>query len=139
MGPCLLRGLCVWLLIAIAETIHGTLRTLFLKPIVGDLPSRQIGVFTGSIMILLIAFAAIGWIGAKEKKALIAVGLLWLVLMVCFEVAVGRAFGLAWERILSDYLPWQGGFMIVGMTILALSPLIASRLRFAGHKTRTLA
>jgi len=80
-------------------------------------------------MILLIAYVTIGWIGAREFKQLVAVGLLWFILMLCFEVGVGRAFGLSWERIIADYVPWQGGFMIIGMTILALSPLIAARLR----------
>lgn len=129
MTTYLLRGFAVWLLMALAETVHGTLRTLFLQPVVGDLASRQIGVLTGSLMILLIAYVTIGWIGAREFKQLAAVGLLWFILMLCFEVGVGRAFGLSWERIIADYVPWQGGFMIIGMTILALSPLIAARLR----------
>jgi hypothetical protein len=126
---CLFRGLVAWVLIAVAETVHGTLRTLFLMPVVGDLASRQIGVLTGSVMILLISYAAIGGIGAKDAKPLVAVGLLWLILMVGFEILVGRAFGLSWERIISDYVPWQGGFMIVGMIVLALSPSIAVGLR----------
>ena len=126
---CVLRSLLVWLLIALAETIHGTLRALFLQPVVGDLASRQIGVLTGSLMILLIAYATIGWIGVKKPGQLLAIGLLWMDLMLFFEVAVGRAFGFSWERILSDYIPWQGGFMIGGMAILALSPWIATRLR----------
>lgn len=125
----LLRSLGVLVLIALAETIHGTLRTLFLLPAVGDLASRQIGVLTGSIMILLITNATIGWIGAKETGSLLAVGGFWLILMLSFEVAVGRALGFSWERIISDYVPWRGGFMIAGMTILALSPLITARLR----------
>jgi len=129
MRTYLLRGFAVGLLMALAETVHGTLRTLFLQPVVGDLASRQIGVLTGSLMILLIAYVTIGWIGAREFKQLVAVGLLWFILMLCFEVGVGRAFGLSWERIIADYVPWQGGFMIIGMTILALSPLIAARLR----------
>jgi hypothetical protein len=132
MAPAsLARAFAVWLVIAAAETVHGTLRTLFLKPAVGDLASRQIGVFTGSLMILLIAYATIGWIGARTTRALVGIGLLWLVLMLSFEISLGLAFGLSWERIISDYVPWKGGFMIVGMTILALSPLIAARLRFS--------
>ncbi len=119
----------MWLLIALAEMVHGTLRTLYLVPLVSDLASRQIGVLTGSFIILLIAYAAVNWIGATDNKALLAVGLLWLVLMVTFEVAFGRLFGLSWERIISDYLPWQGGFMIAGLCILALSPLLAARMR----------
>lgn len=123
------RGLVVWLVIALAEVVHGTVRTLFLEPVVGDLPSRQIGVFTGSLMILVIAYAAVGWIGATGTRALLAVGLMWLVLMVAFEVGLGRAFGFSWARIAEDYLLWKGGFMPLGMLVLALSPLIAAHLR----------
>jgi hypothetical protein len=94
MGTCLLRGFCVCNLIALAETLRVTLRTLFLKPVVGDLRSRQIGVVTGSVMILLIAYASIDWIAAKATKELIAVGLLWLALMLSFELTVVRAFRL---------------------------------------------
>ena len=136
IGTCLLRGLAVWILIALAETVHGIIRTILLEPRVGDLASRQIGVLTGSLMILLIAYITIDWIGAREARALVAVGTLWLVLMLTFEVTLGRAFGLSWERIMSDYVPSQGGLMIVGMTFLALSPAIAFRLRSRLHRGR---
>lgn len=125
----LLRGFYAWLLVALAETVHGTLRTLYLAPVVGDLASRQLGICSASLLILLIAWATIRWIGATGTRPLLAVGLLWLVLMLCFEVGVGRAFGLSWERIVADYLPWRGGFMILGMCVLTLSPWIADRLR----------
>jgi len=125
IGTCLLRGVAVWILIALAETVHGTMRTIFLEPRVGDLASRQIGVVTGSLMILAIAYLTIDWVGASKARQLAAVGTLWLVLMLTFEVTLGRALGLPWEQIASDYLPAQGGFMIVGMTILALSPSLA--------------
>jgi hypothetical protein len=136
IGTCLLRGLAVWILIALAETVHGIIRTIFLEPRVGDLASRQIGVLTGSLMILLIAYITIDWIGAREARDLVAVGTLWLVLMLTFEVTLGRVFGLSWERIVADYVPTQGGLMIVGMTFLALAPSIAFRLRSRRHGGR---
>lgn len=127
------RSLVVWLLIAMAEMVHGTLRTIFLIPFVGDLRSRQIGVLTGSLIILAIAYFTIHWIRASRKSELLAVGLLWLVLMVSFETTLGRIFGLTWERILSDYLPSKGGFMVLGMVFLLLSPMIAFRLKARSH------
>jgi len=136
IGTCLLRGLAVWILIALAETVHGTMRTIILEPRVGDLASRQIGVLTGSLMILLIAYITIDWIGARKARALVAVGMLSFVLMLTFEVTLGRALGLSWERIMSDYVPSQGGLMIVGMAFLALSPSIAFRLRSRRHRGR---
>ena len=38
------KALLTWLLIAIAESIHGTLRQLIATHILGDLPARQLGV-----------------------------------------------------------------------------------------------
>ena len=123
------RSFIVWLLIALAEVLHGALRTFCLKPVVGDLASRQIGVFTGSVIILTIAYTTVRWIGARGVLQLLGVGTLWLLLMIGFEIALGRVFDMSWERILADYLPWEGGFMVLGMGFLALSPTIATHLR----------
>jgi len=125
----LLRGFVVWLVIAVTEVLHGALRTLFVAPVVGDLASRQIGVFTGSLLILSIAYLSIRWIGARQCRDLVAVGLLWLALMLAFEIALGRALGASWERILADYLPWRGGFMLAGMAVLALAPMLTAAMR----------
>ena len=50
-----IRALLAWLLIVVAESIHGAARQLFLAPAIGDLPARQVGVLTGSVIILAIA------------------------------------------------------------------------------------
>ena len=115
--------------IAAAEALHGTVRSLYLVPAIGDLPSRQFGVATGSLIILFIAYLSAPWIDARGIRRLLAVGGLWVVLMTSFEVAIGRSLGLSWERIVSDYLPWQGGFMLLGMAVLALAPLLAATAR----------
>ncbi len=50
------RALVIWLLIAAAEVLHGILRVRLLNRRVGDHRARQIGVFSGSAIILLIAW-----------------------------------------------------------------------------------
>ena len=70
------RAVAVWALIALVETLHGALRTTLLAPAVGDLASRQIGVATGSVLILLIAGATSGWIGARDPRVLAGIGLM---------------------------------------------------------------
>jgi len=37
--------------------------------------------------------------------------------------------GFSWVRILSDYDPRRGGLLVIGMLVLAFSPLLAARLR----------
>lgn len=124
------RALAVWLVIIVAETIHGILRSLFLVPVVGDLRARQIGVPIGTLIILAIAITCIQWIGVTSLKQLLAVGALWLAFTMAFEFVLGLyVLGLSWERLLSDYNPAQGGYLALGMIMLAFSPLIAAKLR----------
>ena len=46
------RALAVWLVLICAEILHGIARGIFLVPHVGEFRSNQIGVLTGSIIIL---------------------------------------------------------------------------------------
>lgn len=129
-GRLLLRAFLAWLVIIAAETVHGVLRGLLLVPLVGDLPARQIGVFVGSLLILTVAYLFIRWIAARTKHQLLGVGLLWVVLTVLFEIGLGRfVLGLPWERITEDYNPTRGGFLAFGLLFMAVSPLLAARLR----------
>lgn len=126
----LLRAMAVWLIIVCVESGHGTLRTLFLAPYVGDFQSRRITVFTGSLLILLIAYLFIRWIRAETTFSLIVVGAVWLALTILFEVSLGRfVLGFSWERLASDYDISRGGLLPFGLIFLMLSPLIAARLR----------
>ena len=84
------RAFLIWLLVAAAETVHGILRVRFLNRRVGDHRARQIAVFSGSTIVLMIAWLSVPWIGAVNTPELLTVGALWLVLMLGFDVAVGR-------------------------------------------------
>ena len=129
-GRLLLRALLVWLVVIAAETAHGVLRGLLLVPLVGDRPARQIGVPVGSLIVLAVASLFIRWIAARTSRQLLGVGLLWVVLTVLFEMGLGRlALGLSWERITEDYDVTRGGFLAVGLLVMAVSPLLAARLR----------
>ena len=96
----------------------------------GEFRSSQIGVFTGSVIILVIAVAFVRWIGAHRTTELLLVRFLWLVLTLAFEVAFGRfVVGASWERLAADYNVLEGGLLAFGMLVLLLSPLIAGRIR----------
>jgi hypothetical protein len=124
------RVLAVWLLITGAETLHGIARTLWLVPRVGDLSSRQIGVFSGSLIIFAITWLTIGWLGIRRTRALLLAGAVWVVLMLAFEFVLGRAvFGFGWDRIVAEFDLSRGGLMGFGLAALLLMPLFAARLR----------
>ena len=59
--------------------------------------------FTGSVVILIIALAFVRWIDARTVSELLSVGCLWLVLTLIFEIGLGSlVMGYSWERIVSD-------------------------------------
>jgi hypothetical protein len=117
------------MLIILAETLHGLLREIFIAPQLGDLRARQLGVLAGCALIFLIAWASARWMGARSRQAQLKAGAMWVLLTVAFELALGRATGLGWDRILADYNPARGGFMILGMVFMFFAPLLAARLR----------
>ena len=125
-----IRSVAIWFLVIAAEIIHGILRAIALVPLAGEFRSNQIGVFTGSAIILAIAYFTIRWIGARPLKETLLVGSIWLVLTVAFEILLGRlVMGLDWEKIFAGYKLAQGGLMPLGLLFLFFSPMIAAKLR----------
>jgi hypothetical protein len=124
------RSLAVWLVLICVEVLHGIARGIFLVPHVGGFRSNQIGVLTGSVIILAVALLFVRWIGALRTSTLLAVGVLWLGLTVGFEILFGRfVMGASWERLAADYNVVEGGLLPFGLLFLLLSPLVAGRMR----------
>ena len=65
-----LRTLGVWMAMLIVESAHGVFRRLVIEPWIGDFSARQISVFTGSVLILIMTYLFIPWIGANTKRQL---------------------------------------------------------------------
>jgi hypothetical protein len=127
------KALAVWLLIVIVESIHGIIRQLFIAPVIGDLPARQVGVLIGSAIIFAIAWACIRWTSARSFAEQLKVGLLWVVLIAIFEFSLGAALGHSRERMLSDYNMAEGGFMGLGLLFMLFAPVLAAKARGLGQ------
>lgn len=124
------RACAAWLLLIGAESLHGTLRELLLRPYVGDLRARQLALFTGSVIVVGVACVVTRWIRADTPRTRWLVGLLWLALTLAFEVSLGRlVLGYSWDRLLEDYDVTRGGWLWLGMIVLLVSPHIAATLR----------
>lgn len=124
------RGLFAWLVIMFAESVHGTMRQLFLAPAVGDFTARRISFFTGMLLILLVTYLLIRWIEAPSAKSVLLVGAMWAVLTVAFEVVIGfLALGYSRERVFEDYDISRGGLMGFGIIFMLFAPYLAARLR----------
>jgi hypothetical protein len=123
------RALGIWVALLATESVHGIVRRLVLEPQLGDLRARQVSVLTGSLLIVLVFWLTIRWLGAHAPWRWWQVGALWLALTLTFEVALGRALGASWERIASDFDPRRGGFLGFGMLVIALAPRVLAARR----------
>jgi hypothetical protein len=126
------RGLVVWFVLMGAEVLHGVARAIWLIPVVGDFRARQIGVATGTIINLAVALLFIRWIRPARVSDAVSIGILWVVLTLASEIALGRIIMRAsWERIGSDYDLVHGGLLPMGLLALAMIPLITAKVRHA--------
>ena len=124
------RALSVWLVLMTVEVVHGTLRTLFLTPRVGDFKARQISVLSGSVLIVLTTYLFIGWLRVSRPIMLLRVGVLWLVLTLAFELGLGHyVAGRTWANLAADFKLWEGGLLPLGLLVLTAAPWIALKLR----------
>jgi hypothetical protein len=124
----LLRVLLVWVLIMVAESAQGALRRLVTDP---DLAFwiRQASVLLGAVVIFAITWACLRWMRIRTAAGALAVGGLWVILTLAFEVGLGRILGLGWRRILADYDLLHGGLMPLGLLAMALTPWAVRRLQ----------
>jgi hypothetical protein len=116
------KAFLAWLFIAFAETINGTIRELFITPLIGQRSAHQVGFLIAIVVILFIAWLTAPWIKVETFKTQLAVGLLWLILMLIFEFGVGYLLGFSWQYLLADYNLAKGGLMSFGLVIMLLAP-----------------
>jgi hypothetical protein len=128
------RAFGIWLTLVAVESNHGVKRRLLLEPRLGDLRARQLSVFTGAVLIALVFWFTLKWLGPQPARRWWTFGLLWLALTLAFEIGLGRASGMSWERIVSDFDPRRGGLLAFGMLVILVSPrLLAQRRGLIEH------
>jgi hypothetical protein len=130
------RTVAVWLLMMLIESVHGVLRAMLLVPRVGDLPARQIGVFTGSLLILAVTYVSLGWLRLDWPRLRFVAGVVWVVLTLAFEVVLGRfVLDYPWSRLAADYNLARGGLMGLGLLVMLFAPSIAYAVATRGARS----
>src|SRR5262245_9702922 len=137
------RAFAVWLILILVESVHGILRRIVVEPWIGDFSARQISVFTGAALILLVSYLSIDWIRPRTTGQLTLIGVMWVVLTLTFEIGIGRLAGYSSERIFSDYDLAHGGPLGIGLLFMVFAPRIATSMRriraTENERMRTLA
>lgn len=122
------RGLLIWLLIMLVETLHGVLRGVFIAPRFGEAAAERIGWPVAAALVLGVALMGIRWTGLTSRNQLLALGAAWAALTALFELAVGTLRGLDAPALLTALNPLTGSIPWSAALMLA-TPLIAAGLR----------
>lgn len=114
------------LLIAVG---NGILREAVFKKYMEHLAAHQLSTLT-----LLVFFAFYIWFIVERypltsSTQAISVGLLWLILTLCFEFGFGRYRGSSWQILLEDYNLLKGRLWILIPVWVAIAPYLFYKIK----------
>lgn len=125
----LLRAAVIWLAILVLASLNGAVRDLIVAPRIGDTAARAISTLVLCGLVLLVTWMSIRWVRPPSARQALAVGLLWLVLTLTFEVGTERLSGKSWSVVLADYDVMRGRIWVLVPIVTFLAPLWLGRVR----------
>lgn len=131
MTDTVLRILALCLALASVETLHGIARAAWLVPRVGKKAALKISIVTGSVLAFGVCYAFVPGIGFTRTDELLGLGVLLAGFMAAFDIALGKwVLRLPWQRVLRDFDPRTGNYLVCGLGALAVWPWLV--MQFAG-------
>jgi len=130
------RVLIVWLLLCAVAIANGTFRQFALVPNFGAGAGHLLSSVSLSLLILVVAWCSIRWIGPSTDGQAWTVGILWLLATLAFEFGAGHyLFRSSWSKLLADYDVRQGRIWVLVLLATALAPRWAAAARglLGGH------
>lgn len=116
-----IAALCV--LLASVETLHGIARTVWLVPRVGKARALKLGIVSGTALAFAACYAMVPGMHLRGLLPHLAVGAVAAGFMAGFDVALGcLLLRKPLRRVLEDFDPRTGNYLLYGLAGLALAP-----------------
>ncbi|GGY66046.1 phosphoglycerate mutase family protein [Marinobacter zhanjiangensis] len=123
------KALAVWIGILMLAVLNGLLREAILVPNLGAVAGQLLSGIVLSVLILVVAWFSLPWLGAQHTAQLFAIGLGWLALTLVFEFSFGLWQGKSWQTLFDAYRFRDGNIWPVVLAVTAMAPYCAARLR----------
>lgn len=125
-----IKILVIWLLMVVTAILNGLFREQVLKNLVSTGWSVPISGVILSILIFLIVYLFLPWLGRLEVHQYWLTGIAWLVLGLSFEFVFGYFVrGMSIQQILQVFNIMKGDLFILTQLTVLLSPIVAAGLR----------
>ena len=113
-----------WFPMLLLAILNGTLRDLGYKKYTGDLTAHQISTIT---LIILFAFyigCIINRFPPSSSAQAIFIGIIWVLLTLCFEFGFGRYRGNSWSVLFADYNLMKGRIWVLIPIWMLIAPYV---------------
>ncbi|TXH90204.1 MAG: hypothetical protein E6Q78_04450 [Rhodoferax sp.] len=125
-----LRVLALCVVLAGTETLHGIARTLWLAPRVGKARATQLSIVSGSLLAFAVCYLLVPGVGLVSLPDHLALGAVLALFMAGFDAALGKwLLRRSWRKILDDFNPATGNYLLFGLALLVVLPLLVALLR----------
>ena len=118
-----------WLPLVVIAFVNGTIRQIGFQKALGDLHAHQLSTAMGITLFGIYFY----WLSRRWKlesqSEAIKIGLLWMVMTIAFEFALGRLIlGREWALLLNDYNLFEGRVWVLVLLWVAIAPVLFYRI-----------
>jgi len=114
-----------WLPLVVIAFVNGTIRQIGFQKALGDLHAHQLSTALGITLFGIYIYWLIRrWKLGSQSEA-VKIGLLWMVMTIAFEFALGRlVLGRDWAVLLNDYNLCEGRVWVLVLLWVAIAPVL---------------
>jgi hypothetical protein len=113
-----------WLPLPGIAIFNGILRELTYSHVAGEQLAQQISSILLSLLVMLYVVLLNSHLQLKTVRESVFVGLIWLLLTVCFEMILGLVVGTSFREQAANYNIFKGNFWPLVLLSVLLSPTI---------------
>jgi hypothetical protein len=121
-----LRILSLCLALATVEMLHGIARQKYLAPKLGKERALKLSIVTGSLLAFAVCSLLVPQTGLFRRPELLGLGAGLAAFMAAFDIVVARfLMRRPWSKIVPDFDPRTGNYLLFGLLFLVFAPLLA--------------
>ena len=119
-----------WFLFMILAIVNAGIRNIVYKPIIGELRAHQLSTFIFITLIIIVTYLVLRYANLNlTNQHTFVIGLVWLLLTICFEFIAGYyVFGNSWDILIADYNIFKGRIWSLVLITTFISPFITNKL-----------
>ena len=125
----LFKSILLWLSMFPLAILNGALRDKVIAPLIGMGYAKPLSGLTLCLLIFIVSLIFISKLGKGSRKDYVLMGLLWLLLTIIFETAMGLSLGNSYEEIVSAYNITTGDLWLLVVLFVGILPYLSAKIK----------